>query len=108
MNRIARITILTFVVSLLVGLAAPAFATEAPDETTTATEATTETTVTATAESAENAPAVVIPPSSADEYVQPWTARFVYPLLGALTVLIVGGYAISYNRKIRKRYTVVA
>lgn len=102
MNRIARITILTFVVSLLVGLAAPAFATEAPDE------ATTETTITAPAEAPENAPAVVTPPSSADEDVQPWTARFVYPLLGVLTVLIVGGYAISYNRKIRKRYTVVA
>lgn len=102
MNRITRIVVLAFVASLILGVAAPVFATEAPPEETT------ETTVAPPPTAGADEPAVVIPPTDAEVAEQPWTARFVYPLLGALTVLIIGGYAIVYNRTIRRRYEVVA
>lgn len=102
MNRISRIVVLAFVASLVIGVAAPVFATEAPPEETT------DTTVAEAPVADADVPAVVIPPSDAKEADQPWTARFVYPLLGVLTVVIIGGYAIGYNRSIRRRYDVVA
>lgn len=102
MNRIARTVVLAFTVLLIVGIAAPAFATEAPPEETT------ETTVAPVPVADGDEPAVVVPPSDNAAEDQPWTARFVYPLLGVLTVLIIGGYAIGYNRTIRRRYKVAA
>ncbi len=102
MNRIIRIVVLAFVASLIIGIAAPVFATEAPPEGTT------ETTSAAVPIVGADEPAVVLPPAEAEVAEQPWTARFVYPLLGILTVLIIGGYAIGYNRSIRRRYEVVA
>ncbi|MCZ7532300.1 MAG: hypothetical protein M5U23_02625 [Acidimicrobiia bacterium] len=102
MHRITRIVVLAFVASLVLGVAAPVLATEAPPEETT------ETTLAPVPNAGADEPAVVVPPADADEAEQPWTARFVYPLLGVLTVLIIGGYAIGYNRTIRRRYEVVA
>ncbi len=101
MHRITRIVVLAFVACLVLGVAASAFATEAPPEETS------ETTLAPVPIVDGDEPAVVVPPSDLEEAEQPWTARFVYPLLGVLTIVIIGGYAIGYNRSIRRRYEVV-
>jgi hypothetical protein len=103
MNRIARIASLLLVAVLVLGLAAPAFATSSQNEE----EETTETTLTSEP-TWETPPAVVVPASSAEEEELPWTARFIYPTIAAAAVLLVVGLAIGYNRSIRKKYQVIS
>jgi len=100
MNRTARILSLAMLGVLLSALASPALATESSTEDTTTT------TVEAVPISAGDQPAVVIPPVEVEVDEPPWTSRFMYPLIGVLAVVLIGGYAIAYNR-IRRRYTVV-
>ena len=102
MNRHARIIAIAFLASLVVAVASPAFGTESPPD-----EDATTTTVSVEPVFEGEAPAVVLPVVTTEVEEQPWTVRFTYPLLGALAVLIIGGYAIGYNRSIRRRYQVV-
>ncbi len=53
-------------------------------------------------------PAIVVPPAEATEEEQPWTARFIYPTLVLVTVLLIAGLIVGYNRSIRHRYVVVS
>jgi hypothetical protein len=50
----------------------------------------------------------VIPPPEADVPEQPWTARFIIPLLVVTAIVLVIGVVIAYNRSIHNRYKVVA
>jgi ABC-type glycerol-3-phosphate transport system substrate-binding protein len=102
MNRLATTLVIALVAVLLVAVTAPALATQDSTEGDTTT-----TTVEATPVSAGDSPAVVVPLIADKEEEQPWTARFVYPLLGVLAILIIGGFAVGYNRSIRRRYEVV-
>jgi ABC-type Na+ efflux pump permease subunit len=104
MNRFARIASLAIVAVLVLALAAPAFATESSGESEGG--ATTESTTTSSA-SQGDPPAVVIPPVVIEIEEQPWTARFIYPTIAVVTVLLIAGVAIGYNRRIRKKYQVV-
>lgn len=97
-----RLTTIVLVAVFALALAAPAFATESStDEATT-------TTVATTPDFGGNPPAVVIPVLPEEEEDQPWTARFIYPTLVALTIVLVAGTGVMYNRSVRKRYKVVA
>ncbi len=53
-------------------------------------------------------PAVPAPPPDEVDDEQPWTVRFIYPTLVAVTVILIGGLIIGYNRSIKRRYTVVS
>ena len=88
---------------LVLSVASPVLATESSTEGDT-----TETTVVPEQISEGEGPAVVAPPAPADETEQPWTVRFIYPTIAIVTILLVGGLAIGYNRSIRKRYQVVS
>lgn len=101
MKRAARITMLTVIGLLMLSLAAPAVATESSSESDTTT------TVAPELISVGDEPAVVAPPTEVEPVEQPWTVRYLYPLFGVLAVLIIGGFAIGYQRSIRRRYTVV-
>ena len=101
MNRIARILTLAILGVLLSAFATPALATESSTEDTTTT------TVEAVPISVGDQPAVVLPPVEVEEAEQPWTSRFVYPLIGVLALALIGGSALVYNRSIRRRYSVV-
>jgi hypothetical protein len=103
MNRFARISSLAIVAILILAVAAPAFATESTGESGGG--ATTETTLAPAPEGDQ--PAVVIPPVVIEIEEQPWTARFIYPTIAVVTVLLIAGVAIGYNRRIRKKYQVV-
>ncbi len=103
MNRIARIASLLLVGVLVLGLAAPAFATASQNEE----EETPETTLTSEPQW-DTPPAVVVPAAAVEEEELPWTARFIYPTIAAAAVLLVIGLAIGYNRSIRKKYEVVS
>jgi heme/copper-type cytochrome/quinol oxidase subunit 2 len=105
MNRFARISSLAIVAIVILVLAAPAFATESTGESDGG--ATTETTVTTSPTVEGDQPAVVIPPVVIEIEEQPWTARFIYPTIAVVTVLLIAGVAIGYNRRIRKKYQVV-
>ena len=102
MHRHARIITIAFVASLVVGIASPAFGTESPSD-----EGATTTTVSIEPVFEGEAPAVVLEVVEVEVEEQPWTVRFIYPLIGVLALLIIGGYAIGYNRSIRRRYQVV-
>jgi len=102
MNRIGS---LALVALFLVAMAAPAAAAEPGEEEAADT---TETTVAAVPISAEEQPAVMIPAPEIDEPQQPWTARFLIPLLVVSAVVVVIGVAISYNHSVRHRYQVVS
>jgi hypothetical protein len=96
-NRtVAFVSLLVFVVAL----AAPAMATESSDDTT-------DTTAEPVQISEGEQPAIVAPPIEAGEEEQPWTARFIYPLIVVGTFVLIIGVAIGYNRSIRTRYKVV-
>jgi hypothetical protein len=102
MNRFVRIITIAFAASLVLVAASPAFGTEAvPDEGATTT------TVGIEPIFEGDAPAVMLPPVETEVTEQPWTVRFTYPLIGGLAALVIGGYAIAYNRSIRRRYQVV-
>lgn len=102
MQRISRIASLGLLVLLVLAIALPAAATESSDESET-----TETTVTTTPEFEGDPPSVIAPPVVIDVEDQPWTARFIYPTIAVVTVILIVGVAIGYNRRIRKKYQVV-
>ena len=58
--------------------------------------------------SAESGAAIEAPPQDPADDAQPWTVRFVFPLLIALTVVVIGGVAVLYVITIKNRYRVVA
>ena len=96
-----RITGLALAVLLLLAVAAPALGSEAAEGDTT------ETTVAAVPISSGEEPAVVLPAPEHEQPEQPWTARFLIPLLVVTAVVVVIGVAIAYNHSVRHRYKVV-
>ena len=50
----------------------------------------------------------MLPPPEHEEPEQPWTARFLIPLLVVTALVVVIGVAIAYNHSVRHRYKVVA
>lgn len=105
MTRMNRIGTLALIAVFLVAIAAPVAAAEHGEEGTADA---TETTVAGVSISAEDQPAVIIPAPEIDEPQQPWTARFLIPLLVVTAVVVVIGVAISYNHSVRHRYKVVS
>lgn len=103
MKRFSRIVALVSLAVLVVAFAAPAMATESPDDSTETTVATAEPVQISEGEG----PAIVVPPIEEGTVDQPWTARFIYPLIVVGTVVLILGLAIGYNRSIRTRYKVV-
>ncbi|MCL1593437.1 MAG: hypothetical protein M3132_03680 [Actinomycetia bacterium] len=103
MTRMNRLILLAVTAFLVMAITAPAMATE---ESTG--DATTETTVAPEVIFEGEGPAVVVPPAEEAEVEQPWTARFIYPVIVLVTVLLIIGLAIGYNRSIRTRYRVVS
>jgi len=103
MKMSSRIAAFVSLVLLVVALAVPAMATEAPDEPAD----TTETTVEPVQISEGEGPAVVAPPIEDGTEDQPWTSRFIYPLIVVGTFVLIIGLVIGYNRSIRTRYKVV-
>jgi hypothetical protein len=101
MTRINRIIVLALAALLISTLAAPSFAAEGEDEAT-------ETTVVVEPISAGEGPMVMIPAPEIDEPEQPWTARFLIPLLVVTAIVLVIGVAIAYNHTVRHRYKVVS
>ncbi len=102
MRRLRSILAVALVAIAVLALAAPVSATESHDEGDT-----TETTVTTEPTFAGDPPVVVAPAAEVDEEELPWTARFIYPTIAVVAVLLVAGLAIGYNRSIRKKFTVV-
>jgi hypothetical protein len=105
MTRIQRIFLLALTAALALTVAAPAFG---ADHTGEAKADTTDTTAEAVPISVGDQPAIVIPPPSAEEPEQPWTSRFLIPLLVVTAIALVIGVVIAYNRSVRNRYRVVA
>ena len=103
MTRFIRFAALALATALLFAVASPAFASDEEAETTGET---TETTVDPYADG--EAPAVIVAEEEAEEAEQPWTARFLIPLLVVTAVLLIVGVAIAYNSSIRTRYKVTA
>jgi Na+-transporting methylmalonyl-CoA/oxaloacetate decarboxylase gamma subunit len=103
MTRIKLIAGFALAVLLLLAVATPALGAE----TESAEDDTTETTVAAVPVSSGEEPAVVIPPPEHEQPEQPWTARFLIPLLVVTAIVVVIGVAIAYNRSVRHRYKVV-
>ena len=90
----------------LVVAARPAGATEDSSEGDDMGE-TTETTVAPDPGFENGEPAVVIPPAEeVEEEEQPWTARFMYPLIVVLIIVLIIGMIIGWNR-LRNRYEVI-
>jgi hypothetical protein len=103
MKRFSRIVGFVSLLVLVVVFASPAMATESPEDSGD----TTDTTVEPVQISEGEQPAIVAPPieeSSADE---PWTSRFIYPLIVVGTFVLIIGIAIGYNRSVRTKYKVV-
>jgi hypothetical protein len=105
MTRIKRIVALALAALFLVAIAAPVAASEHGKEEVAET---TETTVAAVPISAADQPAVVIPPPELAEPEQPWTARFLIPLLVITAILLIVAVPILYNHSVRHRYEVVS
>jgi hypothetical protein len=105
MIRIQRIVLVALTAVLALTVAVPAFgADHAQQDGAEATD----TTVVAVPISAGDEPAVVIPPAEIEVPEQPWTARFIIPLLVVTAIVLVIGVLIAYNHSIRNRYKVVA
>jgi hypothetical protein len=104
MKRLSRIVAFVSLLVLVFVLAAPALATESPDDPaeTTATTAVPEQVFEG------DGPAIVAPPAEEGSSEEPWTARFIYPLIVVGTIVLIIGLAIGYNRSIRTKYKVVA
>jgi len=100
-----RLAVAVIASVFVVTLAGPAFATESQSEDGSET---TETTVVSEPEFADGEPAVVIPPGEVEVEEQPWTSRYLYPLLVVGTAILLIGLILGYNRSIRHRYKVVA
>ena len=65
-----------------------------------------ETTTTTTFAEGE-APAVVVPVEEPEEEEQPWTARFLIPILVSSAILIIAVVAYVYLARVKNRYRVV-
>jgi hypothetical protein len=104
MTRINRIVVLALAALLMSAIAAPSFAAEGDDETAE----TTDVTVAVEPISAGDGPMVMIPAPEIDEPEQPWTARFLIPLLVVTAIVLVIGVIIAYNHSVRHRYKVVS
>jgi hypothetical protein len=102
MKRTHRFVLLILVAVLAMVVASPALATEGSTEGET-----TETTVVPEQISEGEGPAVEAPPVEAEAIEQPWTVRFIYPVILIMTVVLLVGLAIGYNRNVRRRYQVV-
>jgi hypothetical protein len=103
MKRTHRLVLLLLVAVLAVVVASPALATEDSTEGET-----TETTVAPEQISEGEGPAVEAPDTAVEEVEQPWTVRFIYPAILVMTILLVIGIVIGYNRNVRGRYQVVS
>lgn len=101
MTRFHRIVVLALVAFALGVLVAPASASDDAPDTTNAVATATETV------SAADEPAVVVPPAENEAPQQPWTARFLIPLLVVSALLLIIGVVIAYNHFVRHRYKVV-
>jgi hypothetical protein len=104
MKSFSRFLALASLVVLFVVLAAPAMATEAPADSAE----TTETTVAPVPISEGEQPAIVAPPIEEGSSDEPWTSRFIYPLIVFGTFFLIIVLVIGYNRSIRSKYKVVA
>ena len=103
MKRSHNLVLLLLVAVLVMAIANPALATEGTTEGET-----TETTVVSEQISEGEGPAVEAPVVEVEEQEQPWTARFIYPTIVIVTIVLIVGLAIGYNRTIRNRYQVVS
>jgi hypothetical protein len=103
MKRIRRLALLSLIAVLFMVVASPAHATEDSTETEV-----TESTVAPVQISQGEGPAVEVPPVVIEVPEQPWTARFIYPAIVVITILLILGLIIGYNHKIRNRYQVVS
>lgn len=103
MQRLYRLVVLALAATFIFALTVPALATEeSPGDDTTATTAVPEQI------SEGEGPAVEAPPADEAAVEQPWTARFIYPVIVLVTILLLVGLIIGYNRSIRGRYHVVS
>jgi hypothetical protein len=105
MTRINRLVALGLATFLLFAVASPVTAADHEVETTGET---TDTTAVADSVVEGEGPVVVVPAEEAEEVDQPWTARFLIPLLVVTAILLLIGVAIAYNSSIRTRYKVTA
>ena len=102
MKRTHGLVILSLVAVFVLAIASPGVATEGTTE-----DETTETTAVPEPIAEGEGPALIAPPADDGVEEQPWTARFIYPALGAITILLIIGLVIGYNHSIRNRYRVV-
>ena len=103
MKRIHSLVLLSLITMLVIAISSPVLATEDATEVET-----TETTVAPVQISEGEGPAVEAPVAEVEVQEQPWTVRFIYPLIVVITIVLIVGIAIAYNRNIRKRYQVVS
>lgn len=103
MNRISRLLAISLATLLMLAITAPGYATESESEPEAET---TETTVAPEPVFENGEPAVVIPPIEEEPEEQPWTSRFIYPTIVAVTIVLLIFLAIWYNRNIRRKYEV--
>jgi len=103
MKSTHRLVLLSLIAVLVIIVASPALATEDSTEGET-----TATTVAAEQISEGEGPAIDAPEVEIEEQAQPWTARFIYPVLLVITIVLIGWIVIAYNRKVRHRYEVVS
>ena len=103
MKRIHRLVLLSLIAVLSTVVVSPAHATEDSTETEV-----TESTVAPVQISEGEGPAVEVPAVVIEVPEQPWTARFIYPTIVVITILLIIGLIIRYNHKIRNRYEVVS
>jgi hypothetical protein len=104
MTRITRLVGIAVAAILLLVLALPVLAAEQADDESAES---TETTVAAVSISAGEEPAVVVPPAEIEQPEQPWTARYLIPLLVVTAVVVLFGVVVGYNHSVRNRYKVV-
>lgn len=102
MERTHRFVLMAMISVLVLVVASPVLATEDTTEGET-----TGTTVVPEQISEGEGPAVEAPVAEVEVQEQPWTARFIYPAIVVITIVLIIGIAISYNRNVRHRYEVV-
>ena len=102
MKRFSRIAAFASLLILVVVLGSPAMATESPEDSGDTTDTTAEPVQISEGEQ----PAIVAPPLEEGSADEPWTSRFIYPLIVVGTFVLIIGIAIGYNRSIRTKYKV--
>gem|GEM_PF-2784593 len=103
-RRFHRIVVLALVALMLGVFIAPA---SASDDAESSTDDTTAVATATETDSAADEPAVVVPPAEVEEPQQPWTARFLIPLLVVSALALIVAVIIAYNHSVRHRYKVV-